>query len=250
MKINAVIVEDEKKSAELMLALLKKHCPEISVLGIAGNVDTAVEMIKKEKPDLVFLDIQLTDGTGFDILTRIPDQNFEIIFATAFDQYAIKAIKYSALDYLLKPINGEELKSAVRKIIEKKSSFSNVENLKFLIQNLKKSDEDFSIITLPTGNAYEIVNIADIIRCEASESYTYFFLVGGKKFLVTTGLKHYEDILPSSQFIRVHHHHLINMNHVVRYLKTDGGYAIMSDNSKIEISRRKRESFLERLNRV
>ncbi len=247
--IRTVVVEDEKKSREVILSLIAKYCPELQVVGEASSVDQAVDLLKKEKPDLVFMDIQLADGTGFDILQQVQGINFDLIFATAFDQYAIKAIKYSAIDYLLKPIDGEELKAAVRKVIEKRSSSSNIDNLKFLLSNLKKGEDEFSRITLPTGNAYEIVNIKDIIRCEASESYTYFFLVGKRKFLVTSGLKHYEDILPSSQFIRVHHSHLINMNHVIRYLKEDGGYAIMSDDSKIEVSRRKREAFLERLNK-
>ena len=123
-----------------------------------------------------------------------------------------------------------------------------MENLQFLIQNLKRADDNYSKITLPTGNAYEIVNIKDIIRCEADGSYTVFYLNGGKKIVVSVGLKHYEDLLPVNDFIRIHHHHLINMNHVVRFLKEDGGYAIMSDNTKLEISRRKKDTFLERLN--
>lgn len=248
--IRTVVVEDEKKSREVILSLIQKHCPELQVVGEADSVGKAVEVIKKEKPELVFMDIQLADGTGFDILEQVQGIDFYLIFATAFDQYAIKAIKYSAIDYLLKPIDGDEMKGAVKKVIEKKSSNSNLDNLRFLLSNLKKGEDEFSRITLPTGNAYEIVNIKDIIRCEASESYTYFFLVGKRKFLVTQGLKHYEDILPSESFIRVHHSHLINMNHVIRYLKEDGGYAVMSDDSRIEISRRKREAFLERLNKA
>ncbi len=247
--IRTVIIEDEKKSREVLISLVEKNCPELQLVGSAESVEQAVELIRKEKPELVFIDIQLADGTGFDILQQVQGINFDLVFATAFDQYAIKAIKYSAIDYLLKPIDGEELKLAVKKIFEKRNNSSNVENLKFLINNLKRSDDDFSRITLPTGNAYEIVNIKDIIRCEASESYTYFFLTGNRKFLVTSGLKHYEDILPSEVFIRVHHHHLVNMDHVIRYLKVDGGYAVMSDDSKIEISRRKRDAFLQRLNR-
>ena len=125
-----------------------------------------------------------------------------------------------------------------------------MENLQFLIQNLKRSDDNYNKITLPTGNAYEIISIKDIIRCEADGSYTNFYLVGGKKLMVSASLKHYEDLLPEKDFIRIHHHHLINMNHVVRFLKVDGGYAIMTDNTQLEISRRKKDAFLERLNAV
>jgi two-component system LytT family response regulator len=125
-----------------------------------------------------------------------------------------------------------------------------MENLQFLIQNLKRTDDNYNKISLPTGNAFEIIQIKDIIRCEADGSYTNFFLVGGKKLMVSASLKHYEDLLPEKDFIRIHHHNLVNMNHVIRFLKEDGGYAIMSDNSKLEISRRKKEAFLERLNAV
>ncbi|HEY1038965.1 MAG TPA: LytTR family DNA-binding domain-containing protein, partial [Bacteroidia bacterium] len=168
----------------------------------------------------------------------------------ATDRYALKAIKYSALDYMLKPIDIEELKVAVEKVKDKKSTVSGVENLAFLLQNLKQKNDNFSKITLPTGNAYEIVNVPDIIRCEAEGSYTNFYLAGNKKVMVSASLKHYEDLLPEVDFIRVHHHHLINMNHVVRFLKVDGGYAIMSDGTQVEISRRKKDAFVERLSKL
>jgi two-component system LytT family response regulator len=172
-----------------------------------------------------------------------------LIFATASDQHAIRAIKYSACDYLLKPIDIDELKVAIEKVAQKKTVSPNMENLNFLIQQLKKSDESFQKITLPTGNAYEIVTIKDIIRCEADGSYTTFYLSDKRKLMISAGLKHYEELLPESEFIRVHHHHLINMNHVVRFLKEDGGYAVMSDGTKIEISRRKKDAFMEKLNK-
>jgi two-component system LytT family response regulator len=250
--IKTVLVEDETKSREVLQKMIAKHCPELQVLGAASSVKEGVELIRKEKPELVFLDIELGDGTGFDILEQVQGQSFDAIFATAYDQYAIKAIKYSAIDYLLKPYDIDELKAAVAKITEKKkgSSDPNIDNIKFLLDNFKKKDENYNKITLPTGSAYEIVTIKDIIRCEADGSYTKFALSDKRNFMVTQNLKHYEDILPSDKFLRVHHHHLINMDHVVRFLKEDSGYAIMSDGSKIEISRRKREQFLDILNKM
>ena len=248
--IRSVIIEDEKKSREVLNTLVKKHCPEISLEGMAESVASGVELIRKLKPELVFLDIVMPDGTGFDLLEQVSTHKFEIIFATATDKYAVKAIRYSALDYLLKPIDQVELKAAVEKVIEKKSRNQGMENLEFLLQNIRKKDENYSKITLPTGNAYEIVNIKDIVRCEAEGSYTTFVLANKSKLLVSAGLKHYEDLLPAEQFIRVHHHHLINLSHVTRYLKEDGGYAIMTDGSKVEISRRKKDSFLEFLNKM
>jgi two-component system, LytTR family, response regulator len=247
--IKTLIVEDEQKSLEMLAAIIQKNCPELNLIGLAKNVGEGVEMIKSLKPELVFLDISMPDGSGFDLLERVGGSKFELIFATASDQHAIRAIKYSACDYLLKPIDLDELKLAVNKVVEKKNAVPNMENLQFLIQHLKRSDENFQKITLPTGNAYEIVNIKDIIRCEADGSYTNFYLMDKRKIMVSAGLKHYEELLPEKEFIRVHHHHLINMTHVVRFLKEDGGYAVMSDGTKIEISRRKKEAFMDKLNK-
>jgi two-component system, LytTR family, response regulator len=248
--INAVIVEDEKKSREVLESLIRQNNPEVNILGVADSVEHGVELIRKSNPELVFLDIEMADGSGFDLLEKLPNASFEVIFTTASDQHALRAIKYSAIDYLLKPIDGDELKLAIEKITKKQLGNTNLENLKFLLQNFRKPSESYSKITLPTGNAYEIVNVKEIIRCEADGSYTSFFLENKKKLLVSASLKHYEDLLPTDEFIRVHHHHLININHVVRYLKTDGGYAVMSDGTQIEISRRKKDSFLQRLNKA
>ena|ERR1051326_7039480 len=249
--IRTLIIEDEKKSREVLQKMIAKHCPGLEIVGTAASVAEGVEQVKALKPELVFLDIELGDGTGFDVLEKTQGIKFDVIFATAYDQYAIKAIKYSAIDYLLKPYDIDELKNAVKKISEKnRSSAPDIDNIRFLLENFKKQDENYSKITLPTGNAYEIVLIKDIIRCEADEGYTRFTLADKRKFLVTQILKHYEDILPADKFIRVHHAHLINVDHVLRFLKEDSGYAIMSDGAKIEISRRKKDQFLEILTRL
>lgn len=250
--IKAIIIEDEKKSREMLSAMVENHFSgQVNLIGSAKNVAEGVEMIKKNQPDLLFLDISMPDGTGFDVLEKVQGLKFDIIFTTATDKHALKAIKYSACDYLLKPIDIDELKEAVNKVVQKKEpGLPSMANLEFLIQNLKRADDNYSKITLPTGTAYEIVNINDIIRCEADGGYTNFYLNGGRKIMVSAGLKHYEDLLPEKDFLRVHHHYLINMRHVVRFLKVDGGYAIMSDGSQIEISRRKKDVFLERLGGV
>lgn len=247
--IKTVIVEDELKSRDMLAAMIRKITPELDIVGLAGNVSEAEKLIRELKPELVFLDISMPDGSGFDLLEKVSGQKFELIFATASDQHAIRAIKFSACDYLLKPIDMDELKLAVEKVVQKKQSVPNMENLQFLIQQLRRADDNFQKITLPTGNAYEIVNVKDIVRCEADGSYTTFYLSDKRKLMISAGLKHYEELLPENDFIRVHHHHLINMQHVLRFLKEDGGYAVMSDGSKIEISRRKKEAFMEKLNR-
>lgn len=249
--MKALIIEDEKKSREMLTTLIKNNFPQLTIVGEGKNVAEGVELIKTLQPELIFLDISMPDGSGFDVLEKVQGQKFEIIFTTATDKHALKAIKYSACDYLLKPIDIDELKIAIEKVLQKQTTtLPSMENLQFLIQNLKRADDNYSKITLPTGNAYEIIAIKDIIRCEADGSYTNFFLTGGKKLMVSASLKHYEDLLPVNEFIRIHHHHLINMNHVVRFLKVDGGYAIMSDGTQLEISRRKKDAFLERLNAV
>jgi two-component system LytT family response regulator len=248
--IKAVIVEDETKSRELLQSLVTKYCSNVQVVATASNVKEGEETIRKHSPDLIFLDISMPDGTGFDLLEHISPVKADIIFTTATDKYAIKAIKYSALDYLLKPIDAEELKNSVSKLEEKKSKANTVENLAHLLQNLKQGNDSYQKITLPTSTSYEIVFVKDIIRCEADGSYTTFHLTGKRKLMASASLKHYEDLLPPNEFMRVHHHHLINLNHVVRYLKMDGGYAVMSDGSQIEISRRKKDEFLSVLNKI
>lgn len=245
--IKTLIIEDEQKSRDVLMKIIEKTCPELKVVGNAGNVTEGIEMIKSLKPDLVFLDITMPDGSGFDLLEQVGDQKFDLIFATASNSHAIRAFKYSACDYLLKPIDIEELRNAVLRVVKRKSEAPDMGNLNFLIQQLKRSDDNFQKITLPTGNAYEIINLKDIIRCEADGSYTYFYLTDKRKLMVSASLKHYEELLPEQDFIRVHHHNLINMNHVIRFLKEDGGYAVMTDGSKIEISRRKKDQFMDRL---
>lgn len=249
--IKAVIIEDEKKSAEALVLLVKKYCPDVQIVGLAENVKEGIDLVSKLKPELIFLDVMMPDGSGFDVLeSRVLGIKFDVIFTTATDKFAVKAIKYSALDYLLKPIDGEELKIAVGKVLERHKSRAlgtNEENLRSLLENVKQNESQYSKITLPTGHTYEIVLIKDIIRCEANDNYTNVYLNNGKKFLVSGTLKHYEELLPEKYFIRVHHAHLINMNHMTRFLKENGGYAEMSDGSKVEVSRRKKDDFMKRL---
>ncbi len=248
-KLKAVVVEDEKESRDLLIAFILRYCPELEVHGSAENVKEGVEVINKIKPDLLFLDISMPDGTGFELLEKISPVKADVIFTTATDKHAVRAIRYSALDYLLKPIDPEELKSAVQKSIAKKNTSNREETLNQLLQNLKRGTDSFQKLTLPTPTSFEIISVKDIIRCEADGSYTAFYLTGKRKMLASMSLKHYEELLPEGEFIRVHHHHLINLQHVVRYLKMDGGYAVMTDDAKVEISRRKKDEFLQKLNK-
>ncbi len=246
--ITAILVEDETKSRQLLNSLIHKYCKDIEVVATAANVKKALEEIQTHKPDIVFLDITMPDGTGFDLLEKLSPITFDVIFTTATDKHAIKAIKYSALDYLLKPIDVEELKEAVNKLVQKKSNLNTVENLTQLLDNLRESSNSYQKITLPTGTAYEMVYTKDIIRCEAEGSYTMFFMANSKRFLVAYGLKHYEELLSEKEFVRIHRHHLVNVKYVARYEKE--GFAIMRDETKIEVARRKKDEFLEALKNV
>jgi two-component system, LytTR family, response regulator len=245
--MNAIIVEDEAKSADVLRKLITLTNPNVTIVAVANNVKDALQHINELQPDLVFMDIELPDGTGFDVLEKVAFKNFSVIFTTAYDSFAVRAFKYNAIDYLLKPIDSEELEIAIKKVtIQTQLTPTRVNN----IVEAARNSSIIKKITLPTGTAYEIIALEDIIRCEADTSYTKFFLKDGKRYIVSNSLKHYEDLLPQDKFVRIHHHHLINIDHVVRVLKEDGGYAIMSDNSKIEISRRKKENLFEYLQKL
>jgi two-component system LytT family response regulator len=245
LMLQIVIVEDEIRSREFLRDILLEHCKEIEIAGLAGDVAEAVKTIRELQPDLVFMDIELQTGTGFDVLEQIKDLQPTVIFTTAYDHYAIKAIKFSAVDYLLKPIDVEELKLAVSKIQEKASGDTQQQTLQMLMQNLKQlKGNNNPTITLSLADGYEFVPVREIIRLEAAGAYTNFFLKTNKKIMVSKNLKEYESMLTDHDFMRVHNSHIINLGEVKRMLKTDGGYAIMSDDARIVISPKKKEDFI------
>lgn len=240
-----IIVEDEANSRRFLVDLLKEHCPELDIVGTAQNVAEAVAIIRSLQPDLVFMDIELQTGTGFDVLEQIRDLQPAIIFTTAYDHYAIKAIRFSAVDYLLKPIDVEELTAAVARTENLKSRKGNQETLDVLMHNLKqlRSNEN-PTITLSLAEGIEFIPLKDIIRIEAAGAYTNFFLKSGKKLMVSKNLKEYEGMLTDHQFMRVHNSHIINLAEVKRLVKADGGYAVMSDEAQVVISPKKRDEFM------
>lgn len=247
MQLKAVIVEDEIRSREFLKKLVEEYCPAVYVAAMASSVKEAVEAVNNHKPDLLFLDIELHTGTGFDVLQAVSYNNFSVIFTTAYDHYAVKAIKFSAVDYLLKPIDVEELQAAVQKVSDKMESHTSQQTLQMLLKNLQKpADTDFSI-TLATSEGLEFVPLQQIIRLEASGPYTHFFIKGGRKIMVSKNLKEYELLLGDHHFFRVHNSHIINMKEVKRMIKTDGGYAVMNDDSMITISPKKREEFMQQI---
>ncbi len=244
MILKAVIVDDEIRSREFLKNLVNDFCSDVKVTGLAATVEEAVNLIRTQQPDLVFLDIELHAGTGFDVLQHFNEPGFHVVFTTAYDHYAIKAIKFSALDYLLKPIDVEELEKSVEKAKEKVANNTSRQAINMLLQNLRKpANTDYSI-TLATSEGLEFVPLYNIIRLEASGPYTHFILKDGKKIMVSKNLKEYENLLGEYHFFRVHNSHIINMKEVKRMIKTDGGYAVMNDESVIAISPKKRDDFM------
>ncbi|EDP69760.1 response regulator [Flavobacteriales bacterium ALC-1] len=245
MSLRAVIVEDEKHSRESLKSLLHEFCINIEVVGLAANVNDAVETIKSKKPDVIFLDIELQTGTGFDILQQVSHLNFEVVFTTAFEQYAIKAVKFSSLDYLLKPIDIEELQNAVNKAQTIKNQDVYKKQLETLMLNLKQQKPQLNKICLATSDGFEFVEVKDILYCKAEGSYTTFILKNSEKLLVSKHLKEYENLLLEQNFMRVHNSFLINLKEVKKYIKSDGGYIIMSNDDTVSISRSKKDDFIK-----
>lgn len=246
--IKAVIVEDEIHSREALKNLLRDFCPEIEVCGSAMSVEEGVEVIRSCEPELLFLDIELQNGTGFDLLRRLPDLNLEVIFTTAFEQYAIQAIKFSSLDYLLKPIDIDELQEAVAKAVDKRDKEQNKARLETLLANLETRRAGAPRrICLSTAEGLEFLQVEDISYCEAGGSYTTFCLRDDRKIVVSRHLKEYETLLEHHPFMRVHNSYLINLREVQRYVRSEGGYILMRNQARISISPKKRDEFLQRM---
>jgi two-component system LytT family response regulator len=249
--IKAILIDDDSNLRSGMKGLLALFAPQIEIIGEADTVATGVAIIEKVKPQLIFLDIQLTDGTGFDILEKITETHGKIeshvVFITAHEEFAIKAFRFSALDYLLKPVDPEELKKVIEKInktILKNNEFSNVE---LLLENIKKQTNSFKRIALSNSDGIHLFEISDIIRCESEDNYTKFFIKNSKTILISKTLKEYEELLTGHGFERIHQSHLINLAYLKSYIKKDGGYVMMSDNSHLPISQRKKERLLNNL---
>lgn len=243
--IKAIIIEDEKMSRETLRRLLEKYCPTVEVLAEADGYRKGLEEIRKHPPDVIFLDIQMPDGSGFRLLEEIDEFDFEVIFTTAFDQFAIKAIKYSALDYLLKPIIPDDLVAAIERVEKKKIEKIRRKNLEASPENYLAQDERSQKIILSTSEMIHVINVDDIIRCESDNYYTYFYFIDGRKLLVSKTLKENEELLSQHNFIRPHKSHLVNIKYIKSYIRQDGGYILMTDGMKIPVSRRKKDKIME-----
>lgn len=247
--LKAVIIDDETRSRETLDLLVKDYCKNVTVIAQANSVQSGVKTIDEYSPDLIFLDIELQDGTGFDLLEKVAGSNFHVIFTTAFENYALKALKLSAVDYLLKPINHEELVAAVNKVESLLLKEYPNKNFELLLQNLQNNTGRHKI-ALPSSDGLTFINVHDIIRCQADGSYTHFFFKEHKKILVSKKIKEYEELLGPYNFVRIHHSHLVNLNEVTKYVRGDGGYVVMSDGQTVYVSKRKKEDFMSALNKA
>jgi len=249
--IKAVIIDDEKNNIENVVTLLQKHELPVDIVGSATNVDDAIATILSTNPDLLFLDIQMPVKDGFELLKALPHYQFEVIFVTAFDQYGIQAVKFSAIDYLLKPINPDELKTSIRKVeiklSQKKANFQ-LENLMDLIRD-KDARKDHKL-ALASTKEIRFVHTREIIRCESSNAYTQFYLTDGKSIMVSKPIFEYEELLLNYDFIRCHQTHLVNTTFIKSLVKEDSGYLLLNDNTRIPISRGKKENVLKALHTI
>ena len=248
--INCIIIDDEVNNVEILSSLLMKHCKGISIVATALNATEGIKLIENHEPDLVFLDIQMPEKSGLDLLKSLSQINFEIIFITAYDQYGIQAIKFSALDYLLKPVNIDELKLAVQKAREKIIAKQKNASIGNLLDYISSSPKETPKIALPTLTETRYVKVDDIVRCEASDNYTTFYLQNDEKILVCKTLKEYAELLVPYNFIRTHQSHLVNINFVKSLLKEDGGVLLLTNLTKIPISRQNKESVKAKLNAI
>lgn len=252
--ITAVLVDDDAHLRKGMKAMLKRYASHFEIVGEAENVDDAITVISRQQPQVVFLDIQLAEGTGFDILEKLTALQgkitFQVVFITAHEQYAIKAFRFSALDFLLKPVDPEELQKVVEKIhhtLQKNESFEHIE---LLLENIRKKTNTFKRIALSTAEGIHLFNINEMLRCESEDNYTRFYFVNGKSLLISKTLKEYEELLSSQGFERIHQSHLINLAFLKSYIRKDGGYVVMADGSHLPISQRKKERLQEILKTI
>jgi two-component system LytT family response regulator len=239
--IQAVIIDDESKGRKILHNFLSKFCPHVHIIGDADGVETGIDLITQKQPELVFLDVEMKDGTGFDLLQKMPSLNFAVIFVTAHSEYALQAFKSSAIDYLLKPVLPEELMLAVNKFLKDKS----LKNSDTRLKNLLDNQNEITKLALPTHAGIELLKIKDLIYCESSGNYTSFYTTAGSEIVVSKTIKEYDGILSPHNFFRIHQSYLINLDYVVKFNKNDGGFVTLSNKKQLAVSRRNKQKFLE-----
>ena len=242
-QLTVILVDDELPSLENLELKIDEFCPDLKIIGKAQDAETALELIAKLKPDVVFLDIEMPRMNGFRMLGEIEEKNFEVVFTTAYNHYAIEAVRISAFDYLVKPIAVSELQNTVARLV-KMRTHRNPEKIDISFPHTSSGKHQTDKISISTNEGMEFYEIAQIIRIESSSNYSKIYLADGKNILISRLLKDFEEILSPYNFFRIHHSHLINLNHIKKYIRGDGGQVVMTNNEKVDVSRRKREEFL------
>ena len=242
--LTAIIIDDETSSRNALRQKLINYCPEVLILAECENGEEGIENIENKKPDLIFLDVEMPRMNGFTMLQQLTNKNFEVVFITAYDHYAIKAIKFSALDYLVKPVEVEDLKLAVEKAAEKRKQPVANSRVELLLQNFLDEKKIHQRIAISSMEGLQFVDTDEIIYLEANSNYTSFYLSGNRKITATKTLKDFEELLPSSIFVRIHHSYLINKNGVEKYIKGEGGQVVMKNGIILDVARRKKEEFM------
>lgn len=239
-------MDDERATRELLRQLFKDYFPDVELIGEAANVANGIKLLEQKEPDLLFLDIQMPDGSGFDLLNHFDDPDFQLIFITAYDKFALKAFDYNAIDYLLKPLEPRSLRKAIEKVHGKAGR-----KLRPRLQGMMEvlESRQASRIALSSAEGYAFYDLEEIVRLESSGGYTTFFIADGERTTVAKTLKDYEEILPEDKFFRVHQSHIVSLRYVRKYLKADNGQALMVDGFKVPVARRKKERFIELLTR-
>lgn len=241
--LKTIIVDDEPKARRIMCALIEQHCPDLEILGTADDVPSAVKLINKTKPDLVFLDIEMPGFTGFQLMDFFETVDFQIIFTTAYSEYALQAFQVSAIDYLLKPIEVSALKDSVEKALKQQESLNQDQRLEALAANLNPNGA-IKKIALPVADGFMFVEPEDVLYLKADGSYTNIYLVDGQKFLVTKKIKEFVRILNHPCFFKTHRSYLINLNQIKQYVKNDGGYIVMGNGDQVTLARDRKDEFL------
>lgn len=244
--MKAVIVEDEEAGREILVNYLNKYCDGVEVLAEADDVKSGLEAIKKHSPDVVFLDVEMPYGNAFDLLEKLESVDFQTIFVTAYSHYAVKALNFSASYYILKPIDIDELVAAVEKAKENMMNSEETFSTRILLENMHAVNQQLQKVVLPVLDGFEVVQVKDIVRCQANDNFTNFHLTDGSKKVICRPLKHYEELLNEMDFMRVHRSHLVNLQYVKGYKKGKGGVLVMSDDSSVDVAPSKKQELLER----
>ena len=249
--IKALLVDDQDFCLEMLKDLLDTHCSrQVRVLASCTTGKDALKQIPRLKPDVIFLDVEMPGMTGFEMLKKIQRREFDVVFTTSYDKYMVDAMRHSAVDYLMKPIQPDELKASVGRLVKRHHHSISGDQVQELFDNLRSRKNRFNKIALPTRDGLVFVAIDQILQCESDSNYTTIYLNNGETMLITKTLKDIEALIDSDEFFRIHHSHLVNLNHIKRYVKGAGGYVILADNSTVNVSRNRRDDFIEHFSRL